>query len=240
MMPRMFFTLLLVSLTASAWSAPASARPSRPIVPAPAPADPSRPVGDQTAIEPAVAASPTEIASGSPRLTALSATMMVKVVHPDEVRRKAIARARELGGFPLLVSDAELQLKVPPEHLAQLSELVGASGIVLDKSLQRRDRTEAVAQLEARLRTKRDIFARLRTFLDDSTVSATLMIERSMTQLVAELEQIKGELEVERATTRHALLVVHFQFHREGRITYVRSPFDWLNTVDLDRFLAAF
>ena len=164
----------------------------------------------------------------------------MKVVHPDEVRQAAIAKAKELGGFHVLVSDAELQLKVPPENLAALVDLLAGSGVVVEKALQRRDRTEIIAQLEARLRSKHEIFDRLRKFLDDSNVSATLKVESSMTQLVRELEQLKGELEVERASTRHALLVARFEFHRQGRITYVRSPFDWLNTVDLDRFLSEF
>lgn len=199
-----------------------------------------RPAGDQSAIEPAAPRTPTEMPPPLARDTAIVSTLLVKVVHPDEVRQAAIAKAKELGGFHVLVSDAELQLKVPPENLGALVDLIAGSGTVVEKSLQRRDRTEIIAQLEARLRSKHEIFDRLRKFLDDSNVSATLRVEGSMTQLVRELEQLKGELEVERASTRHALLIARFEFHRQGRITYVRSPFDWLNTVDLDRFLAEF
>jgi hypothetical protein len=47
-------------------------------------------------------------------------------------------------------------------------------------------------------------------------------------------------LEAERADVHHAVIRVHFQFHRAGRVKYVRSPFEWLNSVDLDRFLGAF
>ena len=174
------------------------------------------------------------------RLTAVTATLLLKVVHPDEVRRVAIEKTKAFGGFASLVTDHELHLRVPPEHLPALLDTLAASGTVLQKALQRRDRTEAIAQLEARLRSKREIFVRLRAFLDDSNVSATLQIERSMTRLVAELEALKGDLEVERAGVRHAQIVIGFDFHREGRISYVHSPFEWLNTADLGRFLNTF
>jgi hypothetical protein len=239
MKPWLSLTILtlLSSLAASA-----GARPPPPTPGPPKPSLPAgeRPVGDQTAIEPAAPPTTTEAPPPQVRDTAITATLLVKVVHPDEVRAKVIAKTKELGGFPVLVSDGELQLKVPPESVATVLDLLAGSGTVLDKSLQRRDRTEVIAQLEARLRSKREIFVRLRKFLDDSNVSATLKVEGSMTQLVRELEQIKGELEVERASTRHALVIARFEFHREGRITYVRSPFAWLNTVDLDHFLAEF
>jgi hypothetical protein len=60
-----------------------------------------------------------------------------------------------------------------------------------------------------------------------------------MTNLVSELESLRGQLEAEREAVRHAVIQVSFQFHRAGRVKYVRSPFEWLNGVDLDRFLGA-
>lgn len=238
--PLLFAGLLLLA-------APASAVPPKPAksvaARAPTNEDPARPTGNQTAtegVQDLAAASTATAAEGPVRQTALAATMYVKVVHPDDVRRDGIAKAKELGGFPILVSDAELQLKVPPERLAELVDWFSAAGTCLQKSWQRNDRTEHIAQLEARIRSKREILARLRTFIDDSNAQATLRIERSMTQLVAEVEALKGELDVEQASVRHARLVVQFQFHREGRIKYVQSPFEWLNRVDLGRFLSEF
>ncbi len=209
------------------------------VIPSPAVADP-RPVGDQLAVEAAPAPTQTDVGAAQARLTAVTATLLLKVVHPDDVRAKVVALTKHLGGHPVLVSDSELQLNVAPQHLGEVLDLLASSGIVIDKSLQRRDRTEAVGQLQARLRSKQEIFERLRNFLDDSTVSATLRIERSMTQLVTELEQIKGELSAETAATHFAYLAVRFDYHRQGRVTYVRSPFEWLNTVDLDQFLGGF
>ena len=174
------------------------------------------------------------------RLTALTASMVVKVVHADEVRGRILGAVKAAHGHPMLMTDTELQLKLPPSALPELLELLAASGTVLTKSLQRSDLTEQIAQLEARLKSKREVLQRMRGFIDDSNVQATLRIERTMTQLVAELESVKGELAVQRDRARFATVQVNFQYHQRGRVTYVNSPFGWLNQVDLDRFIQEF
>lgn len=179
-------------------------------------------------------------ADDAPRQTAETAHLVLKVVHPTEVREGLIATARRLGGFPTLVTNDQLDLKVPPARLGDLLDAVGAAGLVLDRSMDRKDLTARIAQLEARVRSKSEILERVRTFVGDSNVQATLEIERSLTGLVTELEQVKGQLRVERERARHAVVSVSFRFPKRDRLVSVESPFEWLNGVDLDRFLQEF
>lgn len=174
------------------------------------------------------------------RQTAIVATLTLKVAHPDQVRKQAIDLAKQLGGFPTLVTDTQLDLKIPPQHVDALLTELGHAGLVLGRTLQRGDRTEIIADLQARLKTKREVFQRLRTFLDDSNVAATLKVERSMSALVSDLENLRGQLEMEEQSVRNAVVRVSFQYRREARIDEVRSPFDWLNTVDVERFMRDF
>ncbi len=174
------------------------------------------------------------------RLTAVEFTLVLKVAHPTQARREILARVAEHGGFPTLTSDTKLTLKVPPEALAPLMSELATRGLTLEKSLVREDVTEAVAKLEGRLRSKSDILAQLRRFFGDSNVVATLQIEKSMTALITELEQVKGELRVTRERARWAVIHVDFQYNVVSRVQYVHSPFDWLNRVDLDAFLERF
>ena len=214
--------------------------------PAPKPAAKAvsdRPVGDQQAVDGDPAARKAAEKDGKPvavRATSLTATLVVKVVHPEEVRKAAIERARAAGGWPILVTDADLHLEVPQDALAATVDQLAAAGIVLQKSLQRVDLTEQIAQLQAKLKSKREIGERLRTFFADSDSHSTLRIEQSMTQLVVEIEHLQGELNVAESSARMAHVQVSFQYHQRQRITYVRSPFEWLNTLDLDRFLSEF
>jgi|GEM_PF-6514262 len=174
------------------------------------------------------------------RQTALVARMTVKVVHPDEVRGALIKRVKKDGGFPILVTDYALHIKLPPAKLQAFMKAAAKHGHVLDKHMSRADLTESIAQLEGKVRSKSEILERLRGFVDDSNVGATLKIEREMMRLVTELERVKGRLQIERDRATWALLRLSFRYKRRGRMTYVRSPFKWLNTVDVNRFLGSF
>lgn len=180
------------------------------------------------------------VAGAQTRQTALSARLLVKVVHVDEVRRGVLAEVGQAGGFHTLVTEDQLRLKVPPERLSEVLTLLGGRGLVLEKSLQREDLTEHIAQLEGRLRSKEQILTRLRSFFDDSNLQATLEVERNMSKLVEEMEALKGRLRVERDRARWATVDVSFRYRERERVRYVRSPFGWLNTVDLEAFIARF
>jgi Domain of unknown function (DUF4349) len=146
----------------------------------------------------------------------------------------------DVGGYASLVTDNALALKVPPAALPALLALIGGQGVVLDKTLSRTDLTLELATLEGQLKSKRTILAELRALFDGSDVSATLQIERSMTELVKELETVKGKLRVTSERARWAMLHVSFDFYEQQRISYIDSRFEWLNTVKLERFLGEF
>lgn len=174
------------------------------------------------------------------RLTAESATLVLKVVNPTEVRESLIGSAKGMGGFPTLVTNDALHVKIPPGRLDDFMDATSRAGLVLDKSRAREDVTASVAQLEAQARSKEEILARLRSLIGDSNVAATVKIEQSMTALLTELEQVRGELRVEQERVRYAAVRVSFSFPQRDRLVYVHSPFQWLNDVDLDRFIQEF
>lgn len=179
-------------------------------------------------------------AEPAPRQTALTARLVLKVVHPDSARARVLEQVEALGGFPTLVTDQQLTLKVPPEKLHEVLRAVAAEGVPVEKTLARNDLTGSIAQQEARLRSKVDIFRRLRKLVDDSDVGATLQIEKQMSALVVEMEQLRGRLRVAHERARYAVVDVSFQFRQREKLVYVHSPFDWVNSVDLGRFHAAF
>lgn len=174
------------------------------------------------------------------RLSGLTARVHLKVVHPEQVRRNLVEAGLKLGGHPTRITNTGVILKLPPPALGNFLRTMGDHGLVLEKTLARQDLTETIADLEGRLRSKQAIFTQLRAFFDRSNLQATLDIERTMTALVNETEAIKGQLRVERDRSRWALVQVDFQFQARDRLVYVDSPFEWLNTLDLARFLADF
>jgi hypothetical protein len=192
----------------------------------------------------AVAAEPAEEKKDDPpvdgRRTALVSRMLLKVINPEDVRTVLEEEAAKIGGFPVLVTDSEIYLKVPPRKLSAMLEIAAKEGMVVEKSLDRKDLTQEIAQLEGQLKSKRKILAKLRSFFDDSNVQATLRIEQTMTDLVTEIERVKGQLRVARDRAQWAVIEISFEFRQRDRIIYVNSPFEWLNTVNLDQFLEEF
>jgi hypothetical protein len=182
----------------------------------------------------AEAATPPEGADG--RRTSLVSRLMLKVVSPDDARAVLEKKAAELGGFPTLVEDAALALKVPPDKLSEAIAFISSQGLVIEKTLERADLTQEIARLEGQLASKRETLSRLRGFFDDSNAEATLRIEQTMTDIVAEIEQVKGQLRVAEERSKWAVIEISFQFRERDRIIYVSSPFDWLNSVGLTRF----
>lgn len=220
---------------------PVAAPAKAPVVSKPAP---DRPTGDQAAIDGDPKARAEAIAKPQPhageRDVQVTASVVVKVIHPAEVRKATIEHVKSKGGWPLLVTNQELHLAVPLAALATVVDQVAASGIVLQKTLQRVDRTDEIVQLRAKLKSKREILARLRGLLDDADTNSTLRVEATMNQLVGEVEQLQGDLNVATASVQSARVMVSFQYHQRQRITYVNSPFQWLNRLDINRFLADF
>lgn len=174
------------------------------------------------------------------RATSLSANLILKVIHPDRVRGELMKLAKEMGGFHTALNNQSLRLKLPPAKLNEFLRKASEHGLVMNKNLQRADLTEEIARLEGQLRSKRKIFKKLRGFFDGSNLHATLEIERNMRTLVQEIEGIKGNLRVKRERAKWAVAYISFQFRAKAKITYVHSPFGWLNTVDLPRFQSGF
>ena len=176
----------------------------------------------------------------SQRKTALSVTLVLKVADPTRAREALLKAVRKAGGRPSLITDHSLHLRVPPQRLHMLLADLPNHGLVMDKQVTRRDLTEEIARLRGRLRSKSAILARLRGFLDDSSVSATLQVERTMTTLVHEIEQLKGGLRVALDQAALAHVRLSFRFRTPTQLRYVRSPFGWIDSVDIPHFLRGF
>jgi hypothetical protein len=197
----------------------------------------------QQAPDPAATAGGAEAATPpkeADRSTALVSHVLLKVVNPDDARAELLKKIGEMGGFPILVEDAALIVKVPPERLTEALALVAGKGLVIEKTLERSDLTQEIARLEGQLDSKRETLSRLRGFFDDSNAEATLRIEETMTEIVAEIEQVKGQLRVADERSKWAVVDISFEFRERDRIVYVSSPFEWLNTVGLSRFIEEF
>lgn len=188
----------------------------------------------------ALLAAPGDEPGAGARVNQVTAAVAMQVDDAESVKREAVKIAQELGGFHHQLAKARVVLKVPHAAVEPLIERLSKDRVVVQKTFTRQDITDRTRQLEASVRSKTKILAQLRTFFDDSDVAATLQIEQQLLRLVQELEQAKGQLRVAREQAVWAVVDVTLRLPPERQLRYVRSPFEWLNTVDLQRFLREF
>jgi len=174
------------------------------------------------------------------RSTAITSSMFIKVSSPQKTQLLMKESAIELGGFPIQINDDTIVFKVPPKKLLEVIQIFSTFGIVIDKSINRTDLTSRIAKLEGQLKSKQEILERLRTFFDQSDLESTLDIENSMTRLVNEIESVKGQLRLSKEQAKWSIIHVSFSFRQRDNILYVTSPFEWLNSANLNRFLEDF
>ena len=174
------------------------------------------------------------------RQVSLSSQVVLKVVDPIQVRDALAKEVRKVGGFPIYLDGHSFHCKVGAAKLSAFLQKVGAHGAVVEKSQNREDLTLRIANWEGQLQSKLETLQRLRGFFDDSSVQATLDIERTMNDLVREIEQVRGRLRVLKDRSRWSVVTISFRFRKRDRHISVQSPFPWLNTTGLHPFLETF
>ncbi len=183
---------------------------------------------------------PPEAPKEDGRRSALRSLVVLKVINPKDAKTAVRAEAERLKGYMSYADNRSIILKVPPKSLTNMIQFAADQGLVIEKTLEREDLTMEIAELEGRLKSKREILSRLRGFFDDSDAVATLEIEQTMNGLVIEIEQARGRLRFLNDRSDWAILNISFQFRERDKVMYVESEFEWINTASLDQFLTEF
>lgn len=133
-----------------------------------------------------------------------SGQLQIRVHNVQEAVRQADSIVQATGG---LVTDsrlsqednakqrAHLTLRVPADHFTITCDALKRLGITTSEASAQQDITKAYIDLETRLAVKEQALARLRQLLSDRTgkLSDVLDLEREITRVVTDIEQMKGE-----------------------------------------------
>jgi hypothetical protein len=133
-----------------------------------------------------------------------SGELQVQVGNVEEAVRRADSIVQTNGG---LVTDgrniaddnnrqrAHLTLRVPADRFRSTMDALKTLGVVKSDASAQQDITKAYFDVQTRLSVKEQALGRLRRLLADRTggLSDVLEVEREITRVVAEIEQMKGE-----------------------------------------------
>jgi hypothetical protein len=169
----------------------------------------------------------------APRV-AIGAGLVLKVTDRSQAADTLIARAEELGGYFSSRRDDLVVLRVPTAALAKLIAAVEPLGQIVQRTHEARDVTFELDVKRTLLASREGVLTRYFEVLGDAGPSAVVTVERQMTQLIQEIEQLRGALQLLEHNIAYAEVTVSFQFReRQAPGRDGRSSFAWLNTMNL-------
>lgn len=151
-----------------------------------------------------------------------------------------VADAQARGGWFNHLSEQAVSLRVPADQVEDFLDATGARGQVIDRSYNATDRAPEIEDAQRRLRARRDVLDQFMAVLETASPKAIVRVEREVTGVVAEIEQLQGRLRVLDDRARFAAISVDFQYRdRRAPVRMGDSSFGWINTLNVADLLDA-
>ena len=171
-------------------------------------------------------------------LLALSVDAQVIASDRDATGELLTGWADEEGGFFVFQSLDRVVLRVPPTALTGLRDAItGLGDDLVAYHPAAVDLRSDLRDVDAAIAARTDTLARILVYLDDSGVSATLAFERELRALNRELERYAGRRRAILNDVAFARVTVRLSARERMTPAQQVSSFDWINTVDLYRFI---
>ena len=171
----------------------------------------------------------------------VSGSITVKVAQRDEASAAVVAQAREAGGwFSQLASD-HVTLRVPSAQVEPMMDFATGLGVLADRQISRSDYSMELSQARARLATREEMLEQYMQVLEAASSKAVVTVEREVTRLVHEIEELKGRIRYLEDQVGYGTVHVWFQFRdRSAPVNDGSSSFSWLNSLNLVDLLGDF
>ena len=172
------------------------------------------------------------------RTLAISITLQLIASDADSTGRSIAQWADAVGGYFTFRSEQQVLIRIPPGRVPELRPYVAALGdTVVSYNPSAIDYREEMARNMAAITSRTEALNRILTFMDEADITATLSFERELRSLLQEIEYYTGQSRRIGNEVAFASATINL-FSRQRSIPEQRpSTFDWINTVDLYRFL---
>jgi hypothetical protein len=147
--------------------------------------------------------------------------------------------ALEHGGYLVRRTDRQIVVRVPAEKFQDTLAAVSKLGDELHRDVSVQDVTAQFRDLETRLKNLVAVRDRLQGLLAKAkNVPEALQVERELTRVTGQIEQIKGRLKLYRELIAFSTISVSFQAAPVEKIAgSVDLPFPWLRQLGLSNLL---
>lgn len=180
-------------------------------------------------------------AQAAPPAVAIGSSLTIQVPDRDASAARLIAQAEALGGYFSVMTQDTLTLKVPTGKAQALIDFIKANWKPVQESYRSEAVQGAIDQLQARLKAKQALYARFEKLLAEAEARDIVEVELAATQLIREIELLKGQLRALQHRLDYASVALSFRLlERQRPGDAGSSPFAWLNTLGLESLLQEF
>lgn len=182
---------------------------------------------------------PAPLVLADPGDAAVHAAVVVQVSDREAAARQVVRAAEAAGGwFSELGGDA-VAVRVPRSAVRGLVGVAASLGDVVDESFAREDLTARLADLRGTAASREKVLERYLSVLEEASPKAVVSVEREITQLVAELERLRGQINSLENRAAFGVVEVAFRFRdRSAPVNDGTSSFPWINTLDAAQMLS--
>ncbi len=189
--------------------------------------------------QPPPVTAPAEVST--PAVTAVTASLVVKVGQPADAADALVEYAKSLGGWFQTRSGTAATFRLPGEAVDPFLAKAATLGVVAERRFSASDLTTELIEQRSRLAARESVLDQYYAILSTSTPKAIVAVERQITQLVEEIENLKGRIRFLEHQGQYARVEVSFQFRdRRAPTRDGSSSFAWLNTLNLEDLVSDF
>ncbi len=175
----------------------------------------------------------------TPRKTlAISVTFQL-IASDSEMTSRSIADwADAVGGYFTFRSEQQVLIRIPPGRVPELRKYIEDLGdTVVSYNPSALDYREEMARNNAAINSRTEALDRILIYLDEADIAATLSFERELRSLLQEIEYYTGRSRRIRNEVAFASATINLSSRQRTIPEQRPSTFEWINTVDLYRFL---
>jgi hypothetical protein len=184
------------------------------------------------------AGEPADLPADLPAALAMSVQVQVVASDPELTSNTLASFADENGGYFTLRSLDQVILRIPDARVPEIRSLVERLGdTIVSYNPSMRDLSEQLAQAEAAITSRTEALDRVLSYLADASIAATLAFERELRSLNQEIEYYTGRRRAMQNDVHFANVNVRLTTRQSTIPTKLPSSFDWINTIDLYRFV---
>ena len=139
--------------------------------------------------------------------------------------------AESKGGYYLRYSDSGVILRIPDSNDEEINALLKKSGEILNYSFASENPQKEINVIKGRLSAREKLINDYYSLLKTSDFKSTLSLEKEISSVLREIEQLKGRLKKLEHDTRYAYMEINFiseDFYPENEV----SSFGWINKID--------